>query len=282
MPPFRIQVVAGIALWAMLSGCAQKQTWYQPGKGQVDYDQDAQECTLIASNFARQATMTGNSEDPTTYQQTMRNCLAAKGWSASSPAPNGDSPSAGTGSPDQPPLALIKGNTLHAFGSVITLPPSFHLVSTVNQGSGDTRGQNLTFAERQTTFITVMVQEMDGKANRFLPTPYPAQAPFFLYEQDPFPSADNTEHHWSIFCGTINNEWVMGLGSFLLINPRERITVIVTQPLPPPQTTPEAGFRLSRHQFATIDAFKKEWTTWLARQVVTPPPSWWSRLLPQQ
>jgi len=271
-----------VAVIGLSTACAKPQMWYQAGKGQADYDRDAQECVLIASNFARQATMTGSSEDPATYGQTMRNCLAAKGWSVNRPLPL--TPGQGneqTAQRQVPPLIVVDGHTAHAFGSHLSLPPSFTLLNSVDQDTVDARGQRLTFAREQTTYVTILAQELMGQANRFTPTPYLAKPPFFLYQQDAVSVASKTEPRWSTFFGMINDEWVMGLGSFLLINDRQRITVIVTEPLVAQQTAPEKGFRLSRQQFAAVDSFSKEWTAWLAREVVPPAPSWWARLVPQ-
>lgn len=271
-----------IAVIGLCTACAKPQMWYQTGKGQADYDRDAQECVLIAANFARQATMTGTSEDPATYGQTMRNCLVAKGWSANRPAAlspgNGKAP---TVQRPAAPLIVVDGQTVHAFGSHLSLPPAFTLLNTVDQDTADARGQTLTFAREQTTYVTIMAQELRGQANRFTPIPYLVKPPFFLYQQDAVLVASKTEPRWSTFFGMINDQWVMGLGSFLLINDRQRVTVIVTEPLVAQQTAPEKGFRLSRQQFAMVDGFSQEWTAWLTREVVPPAPSWWARLVPQ-
>jgi|GEM_PF-3397463 len=255
-----VLVIAAFA--CALTACAKPQMWYQVGKGQVDYNRDAQECVLIASNFARQATMTGNSEDPASFGQTMRNCLAAKGWSANRPQTN---PTGQTAKPLTVPLMAVDGNTVQAFGRSLSLPPAFTLLNTAGQDAAEARSQTLTFAREQTTYVTIMAQELVGKANRFTPTPYVAKPPFFLYGQDGLPAESKTpEPHWSTFCGIVNDQWVMGLGSFVLINDKQRITVIVTEPLIALQTAPEKGFRLSRQQFTVVDAFAKQWTDWLA------------------
>lgn len=264
----------------LVSGCAHKQIWYQQGKGQVDYDQNTQECTIIASNFARQATMTRNYEDPGTYQQTMVNCLVAKGWSASPPGKNEGNHDEGVIMADAEPMIVVDGSRLRAFGSDIKMPSSFVLSSNDNQKVGPARGQTTMFSGPQSTFVTIMAQEIDGKTNRFIETPYVVKPPFFLYEHGAVEKEKGAGPERAIFCGVINGEWVMGLGAYLLISKRERLTVIVTQALVADQIEPEAGFRLSREQFARVDSFAREWTSWLVRDVVTPKKSWWAGLAP--
>lgn len=278
--PYRTMVAVAIVVCVTLSGCASpKELWYQEGKGQVDYDRDAQECTIIAGEFARQATISGASEDPAAFQQAMMNCLSSKGWSMAAPKPSaagaGSSPLGGS-----EPLAVVDrgsvqsplapdGERIQAFGAQITLPAGFSLAATTNSGFGPTIVQTYLFSGPQETFVNVMVQRAVAKANRFAYTPYLVRAPFFLYEQG---------RQGTIFCGKMNGQWVMGLGRYLLVNDKERITLIVTRSLAAPQTEPEAGFQLSREQFAIVEGFKKEWLAWLPANVTVPSQPWWSRL----
>lgn len=253
-----------------LSGCAtQKQLWYQQGKKQVDYDRDAQECVLIAKGFARQATMTGRSEDPAAFQRTRLNCLVARGWSMTPPPPPAGKGDASPPSVGAKSLATIDGRTIQAFGSRIELPPRFSLSANTIAGQGPTVVQQFQLRGSGDTFINILAQKTVAKENRFENTPYPVTAPFSLYEQLP---------GWTIFYGKINNEWVMGLGCYRLINSTERITVIVTRSLTAPRTEPERGFTLSREQFAMVEAFKTEWVAWLEEKVTVPARPWWSSL----
>jgi hypothetical protein len=253
-----------LVLLLTLAGCAGKQTWYQEGKGQVDYDQNAQECSLIASAFARQATMAGNSEDPGTYTQTFNNCLANKGWSMTQP----QSAAAGAGQAAPVPLAVIEGGDVRAFGGQIKVPEQFVLSNATDSGVGPTVMQSYLFSGPEDTFVNILLQKAVVNGNRFEPLPYPVRPPFFLYEQG---------EQGAVFCGQINEEWVMGLGSYFLRNSKERITVIVTKALVAPTTEPKPGFRLSAEQFVQVEEFKREWLAWLTTNV-TVPRSWWSSL----
>jgi len=258
-----------IMVWFLTPlGCASKQMWYQEGKGQVDYDQDAQQCILIAKEFSRQATMTGKAEDPATYNRTLTNCLLNKGWSMTPSAKvlAGEHKDA---SASVEPLAVIDQGKFQAFGGQVMLPEQFSFVSSSSNGTGPTIVQTYLFSGPRDTFINVMVQRAMAKDNQFAPTLFRAQPPFFLYEQG-----------WqgTIFCGKMNGQWVMGVGRYYLINKKERITVIVTRSLVEQTSEPEAGFKLSREQFEVVEAFKGEWLPWLTSNVTVPPRPWWSKL----
>ena len=271
--PWGSMVTVGIICAMGLGGCASKQMWYQPGKMQVDYDRDAQECTIIAKEFARQATMNGTSEDPLTYQNTLQSCLVGKGWSMTPPPQPGDR--AGLG--EEEVIAVSNGQTIRAFGGEVKLPGQFALVSTARNGAGPVALHNFLYRGPADTFINVLAQKAVTKSNRFQPTPYPVQPPFFLYERGEG-EGGKQGRQWAIFCGKIKDDWVMGLGSYILLNNRERITVIVTRQLMGQQTEPQPGFQLSAEQFPMVEAFKKEWLPWLTESVVVPNPSVWSRL----
>lgn len=263
----RALIALATTLCLTLSGCAaKKELWYQEGKGQVDYDLHAQECTLIAKEFARQATYSGTSEDPAVFQRTMISCLASKGWSQTPPTASAGSAPAGA---DLAPLAVVDGQEVQVSGARITLPAGFALASTSRSGAGPTVVEIHLFSGPQETFVNVMIQRTVARANRFEAILYPVLPPFFLYEQS-----------WqgSIFCGQVNEQWVMGLGRYLLLNAQERVTIIVTRPLVEARTGAEPGFQLSREQFAQVEGFKGEWLAWLAAKVTLPPPPWWTRL----
>ncbi len=268
------RTIIAIIVTPLLVSCASKQTWYQAGKTQFDYDRNAQECTIIAKEFARQATMTGTAEDPLTYQRILQSCLAVKGWSMTPPPQAGGE--SGLGSDEV--LAVSSGKSIQAFGGEVTLPEQFALSSTAGNGVGPIAMQNFLYHGPADTFINVMAQKSVAKTSRFEVTQYPVQAPFFLYERGG--TEGGGKRQWAIFCGTINGEWVMGLGSYILLNNQERITVVVTRPLMAQQTEPKTGFQLSPEQFSMVEAFKKEWLPWLTERVVAQDHSWWPRLPP--
>lgn len=266
---FVIRVAVALVMLVTLTACSSKEAWYQQGKGQAAYDQDAQECRLIASAFARQATVSGDAEDPATYARTMSSCLEHKGWSKT-PPPSATA-EAGTAAAKKEPvsLATIAEGEVRAFGAQVKLPDQFLLFQATEGGSGPAAMQGFSFSGPQGTVINILVQRAVAKGNRFEALPYPVQPPFFLYEQG---------KQGTIFCGKIKDEWVMGLGNYFLINGKERITVIVTKGLMAPVTEAKAGFRLSAEQFAQVEEFKQEWLRWLVDEVTLPSRPWWSLL----
>ena len=260
----------------LLGGCASKQLWYKAGKTQVDYDRDAQECKIIAKEFARQATVSGTSEDSLAYQNILQRCLTGKGWSMMAPAPAAREESRDLTLDREMTVASSNGRSVQAFGAEIVLPEQFILAKTSRNDVGPSLLQSYLYRGPGDTFITVMAQKAIAKSTHFESTPYPVQPPFFLYEQGAIENG-GMKSPWTIFCGKIKGDWVMGLGSYFMINNKERITLIVTRSLMAQETEPKPGFHLSPEQFATVDAFEKDWLSWIEESVVVPSPSLWSR-----
>jgi hypothetical protein len=130
------------------------------------------------------------------------------------------------------------------------------------QGHGDTVLQNLLF-QRGDLFINYAVQKSTGR--KFTSVAYPVAEPFFLYEHGEISKKPDLQ--WAIFTGKIQDSWVTGLGGFLLLGKRERITIVVTRPLPPAEAQVPAGLRLTPDQFQAVEQFREEWLGWLTGQV---------------
>jgi hypothetical protein len=238
----------------MLAGCAGRmQHWYNPGETQVDFDRDAQECDIIAREFARQATLTGNRQDPETYVRTYNNCLYAKGWSVL--PPGSDSPAGGP-----PPAAFEKNGTVKGFGEAFTVPTGFVLKSNVTRTYGPTLMQNLFFQGPEQSYINFTFQK--GLTRDFAPADFPAREPFFLYEQGAL-RKDPDRLRWTIFFGNLKNSWVAGLGGYLLLDDRQRVLIVVTKPLPPRNEKPLPGLRLDSGQIKAMEKFRAAWLPWL-------------------
>jgi hypothetical protein len=248
-----------IILIAVVSGCGgQQQLWYNPGRTQMDFDRDSQECGIIAGELARQATLTGRKEDPQTFTLVYNNCINSKGWSTA-PALQ---PSAGV-NVAQPFLALYNPDgTIEAFDRQLKVPDGFILLADGVQGHGDTILQNLLF-QKGDLFINYTVQKSRGR--KFAPTDYPVPEPFFLYEQGK--NGRKPHLHWAIFTGHIQDSWVTGLGGYFLLGKRERISIVVTRPLPEAGGQTPTGLRLAPDQFQAVEQFRGEWLAWLTGQV---------------
>jgi hypothetical protein len=243
-----------------LSGCGgQPQLWYNPGRTQMDFDRDSQECGIIAGELARQATLTGRKEDRQTFSLVYNNCINDKGWGTAPAA----LPSPASANVAQPSLARFDpDDTIEAFGRRLKVPDGFILLADGVQAHGDTILHNLLF-QRGDLFINYTVQKSLGR--KFEPTAYPVSEPFFLYEHGE--NRRKPRLHWAIFSGNIEGSWVTGLGGYFLLGKRERITMVVTRPLPPATGSAPISLKLTPDQFQAIEQFREEWLAWLTGQV---------------
>jgi hypothetical protein len=256
-------ILVTFMIFLLLSGCSGGgQHWYNPGKTRVDFDGDSQECELIALELSRQATLTGRREDPQASALAFNNCLYAKGWGilpAMQPSPVSENAETVSS------LAVYhQDGTIEAFGRSFAVPAGFALQSDSVRNSGSILMQNLLFLGPDSVYINFTLQRsLDRK---FEPINYPAQEPFFLYEQGR--DAKKPDRlRWAVFAGPIQENWVTGLGGYLLLGNRERLTVVITSPLSYPQEPVPAGLNLSHGQFVAVEQFRGEWLPWLKEQM---------------
>lgn len=254
----------------LLAGCAGPQRWYNPGHTQTDFDRDSQECGLIAQEFSRQATLTGDREDPVTYELTYNNCLYAKGWSV-------EQSGAVSGSQAALPLATFENGAVRGFGKTVTLPAGCSLKSHATRSYGPTLLENLFFQGPDRSYINFTFQK--ALTRSFDPTAFPVKAPFFLYEQGAW-KKNPDGLRWALFFGRLKGSWVAGLGGFLLVNDRHRISIVLTRPLPPQVKKPLPGLHLGAGQIRAMEKFRAVWLPWLKdRAQETLGPEHWEREL---
>jgi hypothetical protein len=246
----------------LLFGCGGGQHWYNPGKTRVDFDSDSQECEILARELSRQATLTGRREDPQTYGRAFNACLYGKGWSTLPPVQPGAG--SGSGEADSSLAVYHPDGRIEVFGRYLAVPAGFVLQSNGVQRLGPTLSENLFFMGPDSVFMNISVQKsLDSK---FEPANYPAQPPFFLYEQ----GRDEKQPdllRWAVFAGKIHEEWVAGLGGYLLLGERERLTVVITGSLPDPHEPVPPALQLSHGQFQAVERFREEWLSWLQAQI---------------
>ena len=248
-------VLAGFLF--LLTSCGTEARWYKPGHFQADFDKDALECEVIAHEMARQATMTGRSEDQERFVTAFNTCLYRKGWSTSPPS----SPGAAGQPGDAHRLAALAAGGVQGFGLFLPLPAGFSLRSETAQAAGPVASQSFLWEGRDSTFIQLVYQKTVGKT--FEPIDYVVVAPFFLYERGTDEKRPDFLR-WAVFTGEVKKNWVVGLGAYVLASKEERIIVVVTRPLIAPETSPPQGLRLSKGQRDTAENFMTEWQQWLA------------------
>lgn len=244
-----------VFLLVFLSGCGTQERWYKADHYQTDFDKDTLECETVAREMARQATMTGSSEDPSTFASSFNNCLTTKGWS-NSPQPLRELP----GQEKRAPLAVLDQGKVQGFGKTILLPPGFTLLSESSQVVGPFTALNFQWVGDDSTFVHIVFQKTTAQS--FNPIDYVVVDPFFLYERGMDEKKPDLLR-WAVFAGEVKKNWVVGLGSYVLVNKNERIVVVVTKQLPPPEASPPPSLRLSKEQRNATERFMGEWLGWL-------------------
>lgn len=251
--------------------------WYKTGATQNDFNLDSRECEIIAEPFALQQSETGKRIDPVNFSQHYLQCINSKGWSRNKPvrSETDDQPPA-----PQPQLNIEQNRTtLSGFGLHITLPDNFTLVSSQHADIGPTTIQQFFWQDESNTFINVIFQK--NNKTRFDISPYPISDPYQLYTSGTGEKAKDLLQ-WTTFFGKIQDEWVMGVGSFYKESKNQRLIIVITKNLDPPTTKPPANLTLSSNQHGQIEAFSNHWTNWLESQF--PEKSkwtdWWKKLSP--
>lgn len=246
----------------LIASCASTpDLWYKTGGTQRDFDLDSRECEIIAKQFALQQSETGKRIDPVIFSQQYVQCINAKGWSRNKPGADET-----TGQPSAPPPRLsIKqdGATLSGFGLQVTVPDNFTLVNSQQSAIGPTIMQQFFWQDESNTFINVIFQQ--NNATQFDIIPYPISGPYRLYTSG---TGEKTKGplQWSTFFGQIQDEWVMGVGSFYSASKNKRVIIVITKNLNPPAGAPPARLTLSGNQHEEIEAFSNRWVGWLESQ----------------
>lgn len=248
-----------------LAGCAGSESWRKPGGTQASFNLDSRECRLIGEKIALLHSETGRSVDPVYAARAYEECMAAKGWRRQK-AQAGASPAAEaeTGTASLPALAeMVDADTLVGFGQQIVVPSGFNMLQPKKMRIGPTVMEQFFWEADNSTFISVIFQE--NNQTSFEQIGYPVTSPYSLYTSGTGKSAGRLLQ-WAAFWGRIQDDWVMGIGSYYYVNKNQRIIIVITSPLTQPLTTPPANVTLSREQYHQIDAFSDHWQSWLEKQ----------------
>lgn len=252
-----LQFLAALICLLVLAGCGGKTQWYKEGHSQADFDRDVQECEIIAKEFARQASLTGEREDPATLIRALNSCLYAKGWSNFSP----DETAQETETASR--LAVYEQGVVRGFKKTINIPPGFILLSDSMGHSGPTISQTLFFTRDNTTYINIMFQR--ARVDVFERVEYPVVEPFFLYHRGERMKRPDID--WAVFTGEFQRDWVVGFGAFLRPGRKERVTIVVTHPLSAQDSQPPTELRLTRDQYHEADLFMEKWSSWARKNI---------------
>ncbi len=247
-------IVAVACLGLLLPGCSTKTQWYKPNRSQLDFERDAQECEIIAREFARQATLTGEREDPATLAKSFDVCLGSKGWT------HMPRQQKNLEVPEVAPMAQYHEGELSGFDLILDIPDDFKLVSDKTQPVGSSISQTFVFV-RNGTYINILFQKLLF-GSTFDVLEYPVVEPFFLYHRGEN-AGRRSPLRWALFAGEFKKQWMVGYGAFIRVSKTERVILSVVHPLPNQQERPPTGLRLTEEQFLEAERFREEWVGWL-------------------
>lgn len=229
------------------SGCSTPvgQQWYKDGCGQIDFNFDRETCRRSAGEIARQATLTGNFMDNDVFLDIYTRCIYAKGWRSIPP---------GTSKKNSSPieLAQVQDETIAVFNRHIRIPSGFKLAENRSSSVDDIRKQTLFFKNHKKIFIKVVIQ--DALNQKFESIDYPVKEHFIVYDKGE--KLNTTEKlKWTVFAGEIQGQWVAGIGAYLLLGEKQRITFTISRNLSAPQSPPPPGLSLTKRQKLEIESF---------------------------
>lgn len=247
--------VTGIFLIFALvaTGCSSSQAiWYKNGAGQADFNIDDAECRVIAERMGRQATLTGKKSSIQAYAKAYDNCIYNRGWSKQPPAVQKDKTTAGQGRP----LAQLKEGFVYAFNRQFAVPKGFFQTgNTISTGQG-LKNQFLTFENPRGMALNLTFQSTVDR--KFEKTDFPVRAPFFIYDAGGEPE-QGRKIRWTVFAGQFQNNWLAGIGSYFLVDPANRVTIIISSQIKAPDGVPPQGLKLTENQKNDVDAFEEKW-----------------------
>ncbi len=289
MPQLHRFILVFIVLVIGLSGCGGgvPGTWYQAGSGQADFDRDFQDCRRVAESLARQASVSGRHRNPEVYQESLRACIQAKGWSQNPDLANhGDkakprgqmarNTQASQSGTNQKTQDIPKVETLTALGKTISLPFAFDLLQ-ARASQGNNPSTLFVLSGPGPTTIHALFQEVSQQS--FTPIDYPLTGKAMLYLKG-WGSHSKEALRWSVF---FDQEAVV-LGAYLLWNEHQRTTMAISRDLPRPQGKPPPGLHLTKNQRDFVETFTQTWTGWVNSQIQGEPSldfklpfKWWYR-----
>ncbi len=235
-----------------LVGCG-KTIWYKPGATQWDFNKDEQECLKLAHRTAKDATVGGKRENFEVFITSYEKCLYQKGW-AKLPQKN-------INKINKIPLGKIdKNKTLYGMGFRLKLPENFSLVKEEKNIYGPTIYHSFLIKIKKQTFLNVVFQKSSQKV--FKKIPYTVSDDYYIYDNF---FSKKSPLSWTIYFGRFNNSWVKCIGAIYFISKKERIIIVISEPLIPPlNKIQELGY--SCEQIKEVKAFSKYWISWLKDQ----------------
>lgn len=249
------KIFLGVSLLFALSvtGCSSsKATWYKAGSGQADFNIDNAECRVIAEHMGREATLTGKRISVKAYAEAYEKCIYNRGWSKKPPAVKENKGVTGKITL----LAELKDGSVSAFNRRFSIPEGFFQTGNRIAAAQGLKNQFLTFQNSQGMALNLTFQQTEDRM--FEKADFPVNDPFFIYDKGGEPK-EGKKIRWTVFAGEFQNSWLAGIGGYLLLDPANRVTIILTSEISGPDGIPPEGLRLTENQKNDVNAFQEKW-----------------------
>ena len=234
----------------LLSGCNYSQQWCKPGKTRIDFEQDYQECQIIAKEMFRQKTIDGKIRFFDNYQKYIHECLFIRGWTK------------GAINENVAEITFWKGKVT-AFNRIIYIPESFSFINYENpKKCAGSEKSDFVFQGKDLIILKIITRRNMQLSLEKLN--YSLSKSFFLYDKNR--SSHKQDLLWAVFCGLQKDQWVVSLRAYLAANNKKQIAIIITKPIPQPQEKILSGLRLTGKQLKIIDQFIANWLPWIRQQ----------------
>ena len=261
-----------LATLFILTACGSQTHWYKAGHTQRDFAVDTRQCELVATELAREASITKQKPNIQIYADQYAACLMARGWSPGVPPAITANPPASEVKPSPAfiwPAVTIdpEMGSVSAYGIRFRLPKTFRLLSQAKVPSPLTLKQNFLWGGEKNDFLFFSVQQSLGRVE-FQDTPYPlSNNNDFIYDQG---RLHDQGLPWRAFCSPRNGRQIGLVGIILRRGKSRRIMVVASTTLP--DGLPEDGShtRLTTGQHIAMADFTDNWAAWFAQTI---PPS---------
>ncbi len=233
----------------LFSGCNYSHQWHKPYKARIDFEQDYQECQIIAKEMFRQKTIDGKIRFFDNYQKYIHECLFIRGWTK------------GAINENVTEITFRKGRVT-AFNRIIYIPESFSLINNKKSKRGGSEKSDFVFQGKDSIILKILVLK-----HIQLPlekVDYSLSKSLFLYDK-------NRSNHkkfldWAVFCGFQNKALFVSLRAYLANDSKNRIALIINKHLPIKDEKLLPGMRLTGEQIKNIDQFIAQWLPWIKQQ----------------
>lgn len=249
------KILLGVFLLFTLSitGCSSsKAIWYKAGSGQADFNIDNAGCRVIAEQMGREATLTGKKISIKAYAKAYEHCIYNRGWSKKPPSVKNNKTVAGKITL----LAELEDGSVSAFNRRFAVPEGFFNTGNRIVAVQGIKNQYLTFQNSLGMSLNLIFQQTEDRI--FEETDFPVNDPLFIYDKEGGVK-EGGKIRWSVFAGEFQNTWVAGIGGYLLLDPRNRVSIILTSEISDPDGIPPKGLRLTKNQKDDVNAFQKKW-----------------------